>query len=109
MSCVVSTTNSSYYLPGTIHENPVRCLLDTGCTLNILSERIFNRLPRYIRNRLRPSSIKGIMADGTPLPFLGEMAPTARAQSGWCFSRRTSTSSCSSRPSRSSRAMSSIS
>ena len=84
MSCVASTTNSSYYLPGTIHENSVRCLLDTGCTLNILSERIFNRLPRYIRNRLRPSSIKGIMAVGTPLPFLGEITTHCRVRTQLC-------------------------
>ena len=49
----------------------VHCLLDTGCTTNILSKRSFDRLPPRIKETLEVKKSHGAMADGTTLPFYG--------------------------------------
>ena len=50
---------------------PVLCLLDTGCTTNLISKHVFDRLPEGLRNQLVASDTHGMMADGTRLPFYG--------------------------------------
>ena len=49
----------------------MHCLLDTGCTTNVLSKRSFDRLPSCIRETLEVKKSHGAMADGTTLPFYG--------------------------------------
>ena len=61
----------SYFVPGEVAGHPVRFLLDTGCTTNLLSKHIFDRLPREIRAKKEDYAKHGLLADGTRLPFFG--------------------------------------
>ena len=60
---------TSYFLPGKLEGKPVQFLVDTGCTTNLLSKHVFDRLPERIKCRLEESDSHGVMADGTQLPF----------------------------------------
>ena len=62
---------TSYFLPGKLEGRPVQFLVDTGCTTNLLSKQVFDRLPERVKNCLEESDSHGIMADGTQLPFYG--------------------------------------
>ena len=62
---------TSYFLPGKLEGRPVQFLVDTGCTTNLLSKHVFDRLPERVRNELEESDSHGVMADGTQLPFYG--------------------------------------
>ena len=62
---------TSYFLPGKLEGKPVQFLIDTGCTTNLLSKQVFNRLPERVKGYLEESDSHGIMADGTQLPFYG--------------------------------------
>lgn len=68
---------ASYFLPGKIEGRPVQCLIDTGCTTNLLGKHVFDRLPANVRARLTPSEPCGSMADGSKLPFYGSLAVSA--------------------------------
>ena len=46
-------------------------LVDTGCNTNLISKRIFDRLPQHIQDQLMSCDTHGKMADGTKLPFYG--------------------------------------
>ena len=46
-------------------------LVDTGCNTNLISKRVFDRLPQHIRDQLMSCDTHGQMADGTKLPFYG--------------------------------------
>ena len=61
----------SYFLPGRLEGRPVQFLIDTGCTTNLLSKQVFDRLPGRIRDLLEESDSHGLLADGTQLPFYG--------------------------------------
>ena len=63
--------STSYFLSGKLEERPVKFLVDTGCTTNLLSMHVFDRLPERVSNVLEKSDSHGIMADGTQLPFYG--------------------------------------
>lgn len=58
---------SSYFLPGKIGGQAIHCLLDTGCTVNIPSKAVFERLPRHLRD----ITAKGILTDGSQLLAVG--------------------------------------
>jgi hypothetical protein len=49
----------------------IQCLIDTGCTTNLLSKHIFDKLSTETRARLAECNGHGLMADGTQLPFYG--------------------------------------
>ena len=61
----------SYFIPGRVEGKPVSCLLDTGCTTNLVGKHVFDRLPEKLRGQLVESDTHGMMADGTRLPFYG--------------------------------------
>ena len=53
-------------------------LLDTGCNTNLLSKKVFDRLPERIRAGLEECNTHGVMADGTRLPFYGVLRVAGR-------------------------------
>ena len=61
----------SYFLPGKIGGRNVQCLLDSGCTTNILSKHVFDRLPSTLKDRLEARRTHGALADGTQISFYG--------------------------------------
>ena len=69
---------SSYFLPGRMEGVPVQFLLDTGCNTNLLSKKVFDRLPERIRAGLEECNTHGVMADGTRLPFYGVLRVAGR-------------------------------
>ena len=69
---------SSYFLPGRVEGVPVQFLLDTGCNTNLMSKKVFDRLPERIRAGLEECDTHGIMADGTRLPFYGVLRVAGR-------------------------------
>ena len=46
-------------------------LIDAGCNTNLVSKRVFDRLPKHIQDQRMNFSIHGQMADCTRLPFYG--------------------------------------
>ena len=57
----------SYFLPGKIGGRNVQCLLDSGCTTNILSKHVFDWLPSVLKDRLEARRTHGALADGTQI------------------------------------------
>ena len=41
------------------------CLLDTGCTTNLVDKHVFDRLPEKLKEQLVESDTHGMMADGS--------------------------------------------
>jgi len=71
----------SYFLPGKITGKDVTFLLDSGCTTNLLSRRVFNTLPPKERRELAPYTEKpGTLADGSSIPFDGVIELTGRVR-----------------------------
>jgi len=71
-SCSRSTQlyRSSYFLPGKILGKAATFLLDTGCTTNLLSRRLFDTLGDRKRASLEPyEDAHGTLADGSCIPF----------------------------------------
>jgi len=63
---------SSYFLPGKLAGKTVTFLLDTGCTTNLLSQRLFDTLSARNRASLEPyNGEPGTLADGSYIPFYG--------------------------------------
>ena len=46
-------------------------LVDTGCNTNLVSKRVFDRLPKHVQEQRMECDTHGQMADGTRLPFYG--------------------------------------
>ena len=42
----------SYFLSGKLERQPVHFLIDTGCNTNLLLKRVFDHLPKRVRNQL---------------------------------------------------------
>ena len=61
----------SCFLPGKIERVPVQILVDTGCTTNLLSKRVFDRLTRATRATMEAYDSHGVLADGTRMTFYG--------------------------------------
>ena len=61
----------SCFVPGKIGGRNLQCLLDSGCTTNILSKHVFDRLPSRLRDQLEARQIHGAMADGTQMALYG--------------------------------------
>ena len=62
---------TGYFLPRKLEGKPVQLLMDTGCTTNLLSKHVFDRLPEHIKSGLKAIDWPGLMADGTQLSFYG--------------------------------------
>ena len=62
--------HDSYFLPGKVGGRPVQCVIDTGCTINILSKHSFDRLPARLKERFEAKQSHEAMVDGTQLVFL---------------------------------------
>jgi len=63
---------SSYFLPGKLLGKTTTFLLDTGCTTNLLSRRLFDTLGARERVSLEPyEGAHGTLADGSCIPFYG--------------------------------------
>lgn len=71
----------SYFLPGRVHLVPLQFLVDTGCTTNLLSKRVFDQLPPEVRETMQDCARQGYLADGSPLPFFGVIRLVGRIRS----------------------------
>ena len=60
---------TSYFLPEKLDERSVPFLIDMGCTTNLQSKNVFDRLPQRIKNGLKERDSHGIMDEGTQLLF----------------------------------------
>ena len=58
-------------MEGSIQDQPVDWLIDTGCDPTIISQKIFSQIPARKRPSLRPFGTELVQADGTPLPVEG--------------------------------------
>ena len=76
--------HDSYFVGGKIGGRPLQCLIDTGCTTNILSKHSFDRLPTRLKERLEARQTHGAMADGTRLQFYGVIRLELRLK-GMCL------------------------
>ena len=73
---------SSLYLPGKVERLSVLFLIDSGCTLNLLARRVFEKLLPDCKHRLEPFQHQvGKLADGSSLQFLGQLNLTGRLRS----------------------------
>jgi len=77
----VQPHGDSYFLPGKVTGRDVAFLLDSGCTTNLLSKRVFNTLPLKERKELAPYTREpGTLADGSSIPFDGIIELTGRVR-----------------------------
>ena len=60
-----------YFLSEELGDEQVQYLVDTGCTTNLLSKQVFDKLPEQMKHSLEESKSHGTMFDGTKLPFYG--------------------------------------
>lgn len=61
------------YAPGWIGSVKFNFLIDTGCTHNLMSETIFDRLPAATRDRLEPWDTIVTLTDASGLPVYGKV------------------------------------
>jgi len=70
---------SSYFLPGKLAGKAATFLLDTGCTTNLLSQRLFDTLSARDRASLKPyEGEHGTLTNGSCIPFYGVIQLTGR-------------------------------
>ncbi|XP_067940157.1 retroviral-like aspartic protease 1 [Watersipora subatra] len=62
---------SSYFLPGKVERQNLLFLIDTGCNTNLLSKKVFDRMPRRVKMQLEENDQYGLMVDGSKLQFYG--------------------------------------
>jgi len=68
----VQPHGDSYFLPGKVVGKAVTSLLDSGCTTNLLSRKVFETLSRQGRDRVRPyTGEQCALADGSSILFHG--------------------------------------
>ena len=72
------TYPSSLFVPGRVGGKNLTFLIDTGCTHNLLSRTVFDRLPATIRTQMKAQESSATMADGSGLPIYGNIRLTAR-------------------------------
>ena len=58
----------------------MQVLVDTGCTTNLLSKRIFDQLPKHIQAGREEYAAHGIMANGARLAFSGLLRTDLRVR-----------------------------
>ena len=61
----------TWFLPGRVGKVPVQILIDTGCTTNLMSKTVFDRLDRATREAVEPCEAFGTLADGGKLRLHG--------------------------------------
>ena len=61
----------TWYLPGKVGRVPVQILVDTGCTTNLMSKKIFDKLDKATRETVEPHESYGVTASGAKMPFFG--------------------------------------
>ena len=61
------------YVPGSVGVKKVTYLIDTGCSHNLLSKSVFDRMPAGTRHQLVPLETAAAMADGSGLPIYGRI------------------------------------
>ena len=61
------------YVPGSLGTKKVTYLVDTGCSHNLLSKSVFDRMPAGTRHQLVPLQTAAAMADGSGLPIYGSI------------------------------------
>jgi len=77
----VQPHGDSYFLPRKVAGRPVTFLLDSGCTTNLLSCRVFDALPPKERRELASyAGEPGTLADGSRIPFYGIIELTGRVR-----------------------------
>ena len=64
---------SSLFVPGRVGGRNLAFLVDTGCTHNLLSRTVFDRLPAPIRQHMKTQESTATMADGSGLPIYGSI------------------------------------
>lgn len=62
---------ANYLMPGRIEGRLARFLTDSGCTTNLLSKIVFDRLPNRTKQTIQESQSHGALTDGTQLTFYG--------------------------------------
>ena len=67
------TYPSSLFVPGRVGGRNLAFLIDTGCTHNLLSRTVFDRLPATIRQSMKVQESTAMMADGSGLPIYGSI------------------------------------
>ena len=67
-------------MPGRVGGLPIQVLVDTGCTTNLLSKRIFDQLPRNIQAGREEYVAHGSMANGARLAFSGLLRTDLRVR-----------------------------
>ena len=72
------TYPSSLFVPGRVGGKNLTFLIDTGCTHNLLSRTVFDRLPPAIRQQMKAQESSATMADGSGLPIYGHIRLAAR-------------------------------
>ena len=70
----------SFSLPGRVGGVPVQVLVDTGCTTNLLSKRVFDQLLRNTQAGKEEYAAHGIMANGARLAFSGLLRTELRVR-----------------------------
>jgi len=77
----VQPHGDSYFLLGKVAGRSVTFLLDSGCTANLLSRRVFDTLSTRDKAGLEPyTGEHGILADGSCIPFYGMVELTGRVR-----------------------------
>ena len=68
------------YIPGKVEGLPLQYLLDSGCSGNVMSRSLFNRLPGGIKAWLQPDNSQASMADGSGLLIYGVITLSCRVR-----------------------------
>ena len=66
-------TCRGYFLPGSLGGQEVHCLLDSGCTVSVVSKRIFNKFRPALRDLLIAESGIAHVADGSTTKTYGNI------------------------------------
>ena len=80
-SCNLTVSVSTLFLPGKVEGHSVKFLLDSGCTLNLLSCAVFEKLPESLKRSISAYKVPGKLADGSALPFHGQLELSVRLRS----------------------------
>lgn len=62
-----------YYLPGTIGPTKVLCLVDSGCSITVLSKKVFDTLPKTLKATLEEKRGLATVADGSSTSTYGRV------------------------------------
>ena len=69
--CLKISRENAFYAPGKAEQITVEWLIDTGCTITIVSSRTFHHMKPDERPQLEPCPKRLLSADDSPIPVLG--------------------------------------